>query len=61
MDDVEVFAASREPDPERQAVCNRQNQKLTDALKLVLPATGISCTVSTSLNRTRNRFVGNWE
>jgi RNA polymerase sigma factor (sigma-70 family) len=35
LHEVEVFAASREPDPERQAIRNRETQKLARVLKLM--------------------------
>jgi RNA polymerase sigma-70 factor, ECF subfamily len=37
LDEVEVFAASREPDPEHRAIRNRANQKLAEVLKLMSP------------------------
>jgi RNA polymerase sigma-70 factor (ECF subfamily) len=37
LDEVEVFAASTEPDPERRAIRNRANQKLAEVLKLMSP------------------------
>ena len=37
LDEVEVFAASKEPDPERRAIRNRSTQKLAEVLKLMSP------------------------
>jgi RNA polymerase sigma factor (sigma-70 family) len=37
MDEVEVFAASREPDPEHRTIRNRANQRLAQVLKLMSP------------------------
>jgi RNA polymerase sigma factor (sigma-70 family) len=35
LDEVEVFASGREPDPERRAIRNRETQKLARVLKLM--------------------------